>query len=193
MNETAKYHQTDVSIKNELDIINRSKTNPKEFAPIYEKYFYQIFSYILKRVQDENNASEITSLVFAKALKKLDKYTFKGVPFGSWLYQIARNEMIDFFKKNQKSQCLSVSVNELQYLMDSSEDEEEIRKDREEKINQVLSALTVLKNEDLELIELRFFEDLSFKEIAEIMNTTETNARVKTHRAITKLKEILKK
>ena len=76
----------------------------------------------------------------------------------------------------------------MNYLLDNAEDEIIIKSDKEEKFSQIITSLEILSDDDLELIELRFFENRSFKEIAEILNLTEGNARIKTHRSITKLK-----
>ncbi|TXB66191.1 sigma-70 family RNA polymerase sigma factor [Vicingus serpentipes] len=193
MSEKLTYHQTDKDILRDDEVVLKSQKDPREFAPLYDKYFLQIFNYVYKRVYDTNEADEITSLIFAKALKRIKQYKSKGFPFGSWLFQIARNEVVDYFRKNQKNQCLSVSLDELNYLMDSADEDNSLIEEKENKTKKIINALTELNAEDLELIELRFFEDRSFSEIADILKIKETNARVKTHRAIAKLKDIIKK
>jgi RNA polymerase sigma-70 factor (ECF subfamily) len=188
-----KYHKTVMEVEKEREIILKAQNNPENFAPLYDEYFLPIFKYAIKRVNDENMASEITSEIFAKALFKLKQFKFKGFPFSSWLFQIARNEIIDFYRKNNSSKYLRVSEKELNYLVDSSDEDILTNENKEFRISQILTGLKDLIDEEIELIELRYFEDRSFKEIGEILNITDTNARVKTHRAITKLKVLLKK
>lgn len=188
MSEKQTYHKTTAEIEQEKELILKAQKNPADFASLYNQYYLQIFKYVIKRVKDENDAGEITSDIFAKAIFNIKKYKFKGFPFSSWLYRIASNEITDFYRKNQSSKYVSVTEDQLNYLVDNSEDEITVQSDKEEKFSEIIASLEMLSDDDLELIEMRFFEERSFKEIAEILGLTEGNARIKTHRAITKLK-----
>ncbi|MBW6483397.1 MAG: sigma-70 family RNA polymerase sigma factor [Vicingaceae bacterium] len=186
------YHKTTSIINLEYEQIKKTQQNVADFAPLYDSYFLAIFNYVLKRVQDEHHAAEITSDIFAKALFKISTYNFKGLPFSSWLYRIARNQLIDFYRKDKSNKYLQVSEEELNYLVDNSENDIEAVVDKENKTQQLVLALGKLSDDNIELIELKFFENRSYKEIAEIINTNENNARVKTNRALTKLKDLIK-
>ncbi len=193
MTETQTYHKTKAVIESEKAWIIKAQKKPKDFAPLYNLYYLQIFKYVIKRVKNENTAAEVTSDIFAKALFKIGKYKFKGLPFSSWLYRIASNEITDYYRKKQVSKYVRVTEDQLNYLFDNTVDEITITSDKEEKLRKIISLLEILSADDLELIEMRFFEERSFKEIAAILNLTEGNARIKTHRAITKLKNNIKK
>jgi len=80
----------------------------------------------------------------------------------------------------------------LDYLADNSENDIDAAMDKENKTQQLVLALGQLSDDNIELIELKFFENRSYKEIAEIINTNENNARVKTNRALAKLKDLIK-
>jgi len=193
MNEKQTYHKTTAEIEQEKELIIKAQQNPQDFAPLYDLYYLQLFNYVIKRVKEENDAAEITSDIFAKAIFNIKKYQFKGFPFSSWLYRIASNEIIDFYRQNKFDKYVRVSETQLNYLIDNSEDEINTLLAKEEKIGQILSSLEKLADDEQQLITMRFFEDRSFKEMAEILDSTETNARVKTHRAIAKVKELIKK
>ena len=188
MTDTQLYHKTKQDIEVEKQLVLKAQKNPKDFAPLYDQYYLQIFKYVFKRVKDENDAGEITSDIFAKAFAKIDKFKFQGFPFSSWLYRIASNEITDFYRKSKASKYVRVTEEQLNYLVDNSGNESIIESDKEEKFNQIITSLEILSDDDLDLIEMRFFEGRSFKEMAEILDLTEGNARIKTHRAITKLK-----
>jgi RNA polymerase sigma-70 factor (ECF subfamily) len=192
MTETPTYHKTTKEIEGEKELILKAQKTPKDFAPLYEQYYLQIFKYVIKRVKDENDAAEITSTIFAKALFNIKKFKFKGFPFSSWLYRIASNEITDYYRKKQASKYVRVTEDQLNYLIDNAVEEITIQSDKEEKFSQLIISLELLTDDDLELIEMRFFEERSFKEMAGILNLTEGNARIKTHRAITKLKNSIK-
>ncbi len=136
-------------------------------------------------MDDEDLAFDITSQVFMKALKNINKYEYRGVPFASWLYRIAKSELFQAFRDKKAER--TVNVDSL-HLFEIAEELEEDSNESNKK--QMMKCLTLLKENDMQLIELRFFEKRSFKEIGEILELTENNAKVKTFRAIEKLKQL---
>jgi RNA polymerase sigma-70 factor (ECF subfamily) len=188
MTDTQLYHKTERVIQAENMLVIKAQKNPNDFAPLYDQYYLQIFKYVFKRVKDENDTAEITSDIFAKAIFNIKKYKPQGLPFSSWLYRLASNEITDYYRKSKSSKYVRVTEDQLNYLIDNSDDDRIVTFDKEEKFTQIITSLEILSDDDLELIEMRFFEERSFKEMAEILNLTEGNARIKTHRAITKLK-----
>lgn len=182
----SRYHVSEQDQQVELDIIESAKHTPEKFAPIYEKYYESIFRFVHKRIDDRDGALDITSQVFLKALSNLKKYSYKGVPFSSWLYRIAHNELVTFIKKNEEKRCVnidSVGVHEMADDIDSALVEKQYEK--------LIETVSDLPEEDLQLIEMRFFEKRSFKEIGEILDITENNAKVKTYRVLDKLKTLI--
>lgn len=189
MKEQNKYHQSETEIQKEEGILRQAIDNPNAFAPIYEKYYLAIFKFVLQRVENENIASEIVSDVFAKAIFNLKKYKFKGTPFSAWLYRVAYNEIATKFRKGKRNR--TVNIPDESWNMFQSEEEE--FEDNSFSIKKMKSCLQQLKPHEIELIEMRFFEERAFKEIGEILELTTENARVKTHRALKKLQKLFKK
>ena len=179
------YHQSTFRLEDEMSLIEIAKKDPRQFAPLYKKYHEAIFRYVYKRVDDEEAAYDITSCVFVKALASLPKYEFRGVPFSSWLFRIAKSELYQSFRDKKAQRTVSIdSVTIVQFIDELNEDfSEELR-------ITLLNSLKLLKDHQLQLIEMRFFEKRSFKEIGEIVGLTENNAKVKTFRTLVKLKEI---
>ncbi|MFM7565959.1 MAG: RNA polymerase sigma factor [Flavobacteriales bacterium] len=171
--------------EDELALIERAKKNPAHFAPLYKKYHEAIFRYIFKRVDEEEAAYDITSCVFVKAIVNLPRYEYRGIPFSSWLFRIAKSELYQSFrdKKNQRTISIdSIQIGRVleEFNLDEAEHKREV----------LLKVLPMLKEKPLQLIEMRFFERRSFREIGEILDLTENNAKVKTFRALIKLKEL---
>ena len=174
------YHQNELVLQEELIIIEKAKMNPQFFAPIYNRYYESIFRYIYKRIDEQEAAFDITSNVFVKALGALNKFEFRGVPFSSWLFRIAKSELYQSFRDKKASRTINIdSVTIVQIVDDQSEENRQ----------KLLTSLTLLKENELQLIEMRFFEKRSFREIGEILGLTENNAKVKTFRALVKLKK----
>lgn len=183
MNPT--YHHTNEKLNSELDWIQQSKSDPAMFAPLYEKYHEQIFRYIHQRMDDKELAFDVTSQVFLKAMNNLHKYEYRGVPFGSWLYRIAKSELYQAFRDRSSKRAINIETVHLATFMDVFEDEE-----NENNKKQLLKAISELKEGDIQLIEMRFFEQRAYKEMGEILEITENNAKVKTFRALDKLKQL---
>lgn len=188
--QSSIYHQTTSEITKEADILAKAVKNPQAFAPIYDKYFLQIFRYILQRVENEQIASDLTSDVFAKALFNLKKYKFKGAPFSAWLYRVAFNEIATRHRKNKLQR--TINITEDVWSLFTSEEKEDEQEFSSQQLAHLKTCLSQLKTHEVELIEMRFFEDRPFKEIGEILDITTENARVKTHRALKKLQKVFK-
>jgi RNA polymerase sigma-70 factor (ECF subfamily) len=180
-----QYHQTEEQLSQEKILILDAQKDKAAFAPLYKKYFEQIFLFILKRVEGEDTAADITSQVFLKALLNITKYKDMGLPFSSWLFRIARNELYDQYKKKQVELVVSLENKGIVEMISEMKDEEKADH------SQLMTALSLLEEEDMELIELRFFEQRAFKEIGEILNITENNAKVRTYRVLDKLKKLM--
>lgn len=182
---SSSYHQTKEDIEKEQKIISLCKKDPRYFAPIYEKYYDQIFVFIYKRVDDEEVSADISSVVFLKCLKNLEKYRFQGVPFSAWLYRIAVNEVNQYFRMEKKRER---TVNLRSEHIITLFEEMEIAEPNTEPEVIVAELLSHLKSEEVQFLEMRFFEGRSFKEIGYYLDITEVNAKVKTYRILKKLR-----
>ena len=168
--------------------IERAQQDPRYFAPLYERYHDAIFRYVYRRVDEEEQAYDITSSVFVKALQSIHKYEYRGLPFGAWLFRIAKSELYQSFRDQKAQRTVSIDKVVLKQVIEEwTEDYTEQDKAR------LLMALKDLKDQQLQLIEMRFFEKRSFREMGEILDLTENNAKVKTFRALVKLKELYSK
>jgi RNA polymerase sigma-70 factor, ECF subfamily len=167
-------------------LIKRSQSDPEAFKPLYEKYFKKIFLFVFHRTGDKELTGDLTQQVFLKALKGISKFQLRGLPFSAWLYRIAINECNDFFRKSKRTRVVmlddSITENLFEELTADSQIEELTRK--------LPTILQQLKQTDLQLIEFRFFEGRSFREIGLLLEITETHAKVKTYRALDKMKKL---
>jgi RNA polymerase sigma-70 factor (ECF subfamily) len=176
-------------VRIEEELIKMSQADPKAFRPLYEKYFKRVYLFVLHRVGDKQLACDITSQSFLKALVHIHKFKFKGLPFSSWLFRIALNECNDHFRKQRRHRVVTIEDHILENLH-----EELMSNTREEDLRQMLpSILGKLSEEELQLIELRFFEQRPFKEVADIIGITETYAKVKVYRILEKMRKLFLK
>jgi RNA polymerase sigma-70 factor (ECF subfamily) len=190
MDYNERYHKSDQEVIAEQAIIEQSKENPRAFEKVYNAYYKQILQFVYQRLDSKETAIDITQNTFLKALQNLPKYQFKGLPFSSWLYRIALNELNDFFRKNATKRTVNLEDNVINLLTaDSSSNED--AEEHQQKLGMLKNAIQQLQAEDFLYIEMRFFEGRPFAEIAEILEITENNAKVKTYRILEKLKKIM--
>jgi RNA polymerase sigma-70 factor, ECF subfamily len=180
----SKYHVTKEEMDREHLIVEEAKKDPEKFSVIYNKYYQQIFRFLYQRVSDKETAFDFTSQVFLKALQNLHKYSYRGVPFSSWLYRIAHNEINQVFRKKIIARTVNIETEHLNSLIEEIEEEDEVMRYQQA----LIDVICDLPGGDLELIEMRYFEKRPFKEIAEILDITENNAKVKVYRILEKLK-----
>jgi RNA polymerase sigma-70 factor (ECF subfamily) len=187
MEVVSKYHVSNERQAEELAVIEAAKKDKKHFELIYNRYHEQIFRYVYQRMEDKDTAFDVTQQVFLKAMTNLHKFEYKGVPFSSWLYRIAKSEVYDVLRKDQKNRSVNIDSIQLGDMMEDMQEESNV-----EKYGQRLSAaIAELSEDDLQLVEMRFFEKRAFKEIGEILEITENNAKVKLYRILEKLKKVL--
>lgn len=176
------------NIQKEWKEIQAAQRDIALFRPLYNRYYEAIFRFVFRRTTDEDLTADLCSQVFLKAMQRLDNYTFQGVPFSAWLYRIASNEVAQHFRANKKNRVVSIEDTGFLDIMEEMQEE-----DHEALRRLLIDKLDELKETDLQLIELRFFEHRPFKEIAEILDMTESNAKVKTYRILERLKKKMSK
>ena len=179
------------AMQQEWQEIQVAQQNPAMFRPLYDRYYEPIFRYIHRRTADESLSADLCSDVFFKAMQKLDKYEFKGVPFSAWLYRIASNEITQHFRNTQRNRTVSVEMTALPEIMEEMVDLESIEKHQFREA--LIPCLNELKPKDLEIIELRFFEQRPFKEIANLLEITESSCKMRTYRVLERLKKLILK
>lgn len=181
--ETGYYHRDESQVKAEEEEIKLAKADPKAFEVLYVRYFERISRYIYHRVEDKETAFDITSTVFYNALKNLSSYKNKGFPFSSWLYKIAFNEIQQHYRRTKSQPILSLNDKAVSEIIENIPENEYPIND-----TQLFEALGSLKDDEIEIINMRFFENRSFKEIADILELGESACKMKLYRILEKIK-----
>jgi len=184
---TAK-HMTEKEIAEENLLVEQARQDSQAFGKLYDRYFEGIFTFILRRTDDEAQTSDLTSQTFLKALQNLKKYKFRGLPFSAWLYRIASNEVNRHYNKKKRKRIFSLE--EERFLEIIEKDEENAFS--EEQVKRLIDTLKDLPTDVMEVLELRFFEERSFKEISYILNIGESGAKMRLYRAVEKLQKHFK-
>ncbi|HLP10939.1 MAG TPA: sigma-70 family RNA polymerase sigma factor [Flavobacteriales bacterium] len=166
----------------ELIYIKKAQDDPRYFGVLYDAYHKPILLFIYGRVRDKETAADVTQQVFLKAMLNIKKYQDRGFPFSSWLYRIAMNE-VNMHYREQKIVEVEIKEKDAATLMQEMGDEF-----AEEKIAIILDLIAKLPEDQNRIIEMRFFDRLSFQEIGDILGITEPNAKMRVYRILEKLK-----
>jgi RNA polymerase sigma-70 factor (ECF subfamily) len=160
--------------------------DPEAFGSLFDVYYGPVYRYVASRVGRPSDAEDLAQLVFVKVLESLPRYEQRGVPFGGWLFRLARNVVIDHVRTRREHVTLDVIVEK------SSDDQgpDELAVLRQE-MDSIAHALRRLTPEQREAVELRFFAGLSAKEAAEAMGRQEGTVRGLQFRAIAALRREL--
>ena len=170
-------------------IIKARDKDQKAQTQLINMFWVDVFSFVMNRVKDENDADEITVSVFSKVLNKLDLFD-PNFQFKTWILTIAQNIIIDFWRrKNRENEDASDGLENVKNEFARSPEELMISEEDQQKIIKIIETMDA-KNQDI--IRLRFFEEKSIKEIAEELNLSVANTKVRIMRAKKILAELLK-
>jgi len=159
------------------------------FAELYDMYAKQIYRYIYFKVPTKERAEDLTSDVFLKSWEYMTKHNNTVKNFQAFIYQISRNLIADFYKKNKE---LPLEYAESSSVIEDHSFQKKIEDISDWQILEVsLRKLGKINEKWQEVLVLRHVEDLSTKEIAKVMNESHSNVRVLLHRALEKLKEVV--
>jgi len=160
------------------------------FGKLYDKYIDEIYRFILMRVRSNEEAQDLTNEVFLKIWQYISTNDSDIDNVRAFLYRMARNIVIDGYRKSGK-EVLALDDDMIESLPDESIDlEGEIEK--EDELKSVLSVVDKLPDHQRELILMKYVQDLSVKEIAQVLEKSRGAVRVSLHRAVKKLKTLLK-
>jgi RNA polymerase sigma-70 factor (ECF subfamily) len=183
------------SEQEEKELIRRAKNDIQAFGRLYDKYYSQIFGYVLRRTANICIAQDLTSEIFLKALKNIKQFQWRGIPFSAWLYRIASHEIATAFRKNKRRQLLTQEImNQADTYGISVEAEIALAEEELQKHEDFLAihnSISKLPVKYQEVIVLRFFEKKQLEEIGDILGKREGTVKSLLHRGMEKLKKIV--
>ncbi len=154
------------------------------FGELYSIYLDRIYRYVFYQVSNKATAEDLTEEIFMKAWRGIGKYRWKGQPFAAWLYRIARNHVIDYYRTSRQHQPLK---GEIQSDDNQPQQEVEIKQMQQS----LLRAISSLPKQQSQVIILKFIEGLDNRAIERIMGKRQGAIRVMQMRALTALRQIL--
>lgn len=157
--------------------------NTEAFGVLYDRYLDKIYRFVYYKTFDKEVTEDLTSEVFHKALKKIGSFDGEKGNFSSWIYRIARNSVIDYYRTKKDE----VSVDD---VFDIGVDERTAEAiDAISDLNKVTAYLETLSSKQREIIVLRVWEEMSYKEIALAVGGSEDSVKMAFSRGIRELRE----
>ena len=175
-------------LEGEQKLVERAKEGESSaFGLLYDYYLPKIYRFVLIKVGQREEAEDITHLTFLKAWESIDRYSYRGYSFGSWLYRIARNVVVDHYR----GAPIQISLEDAN---EPESDEPLPGHDLDTKVEyaKVMRALSKLGTLEQDVIIMRFVDDLPIRDVAEAVGKSEGAVKLVQHRAMKKLKDYLK-
>ena len=172
---------------NESDVVMRAIQGDRSaFGLLYDQYQIPIFRYLSVKVNGREIARDLTQVVFVRALENIVGYRNKGSPFSSWLYEIARNLVIDYYRTRREHKSID-DPEESDSLLPFFVQEPEANIDFEANLQLIDLAMETLSDPHRQILVMRFFEERPIREVAEMLEKTESAVKVLQHRATKEL------
>ena len=169
--------------QDERALIEAAQEDSSRFAELYELHFERVYAFIARRVRERSATEELTSHVFHQALANLGKFKWRGAPFASWLYRIARNSIADRAQRLVWESARASSNQPSDVVAAPEPDLEQI-----EKIARVYQLVDKLPWDQSYVIRMRFAEEKSIRDIAQKLNRSEGAIKQLQFRALQNLR-----
>lgn len=173
------------SVTNQADerlLIEAAQRDPSRFADLYERNFERVYAYVSRRVGNRSEAEDVTSEVFHQALENLEKFEWRGVPFAAWLLRIASNAIADRWRRQSREQPIDDPDAPESFPVNAANIEEVERRAL------LFRLVNTLPADQRRVIEMRFAQEKSIREIAAAMNRSEGAVKQLQFRAIQSLR-----
>jgi RNA polymerase sigma-70 factor, ECF subfamily len=177
-----------MDIDRERSLVAASRSDPCAFGPLYDFYAPRIVGFIYRRVRDYNVAEDLTSVTFQRAFENVRRASFRNESFGGWLYRVASNAVVDYYRRNRRTTSLA-SLLDRQDLDDLCVDNLADALDRDE----IRRGLYAVHEMHREVLILRYFDDLDADEICLILGCSKETLSGKLQRALRALRAAIVK
>jgi len=170
----------------EAALVRTVRTDPDAFGELCVRYSGRLYSYLRVRTQSDEDAADLTQQVFVKAFDALPRYRERGLPFGAWLFRIARNLLTDVQRRRKDTVSWNVLPEALQPVMPGEVDAGLLQQELNTRLHLLVQELPSDKRD---LILLRFVAGLTLREISAVIGKSESTIHKQLKRILAILQE----
>jgi RNA polymerase sigma-70 factor (ECF subfamily) len=186
--QRARAERADAQPEDEAALVARARTDPNAFALLYDRYVERVYQFAYRRLASHADAEDVTAQTFHRALEHLGRYEWRGLPFGAWLFRIARNLVVDHLRAAGAPLSLDeVSANGAEPADADTWLPEEALIARDE-VQAAWAAVATLPPLQRRAVVLRFGRDLSHAEVGQIIGRSEAATKQLIYRAMLTLR-----
>ncbi len=173
------------------ELAERARTDEQAFAELYELYIDMIYGFVMKRVGHTETTEDIVSDIFRKVFLHLDGFDSSKASFKTWVFQIANNTLIDFYRVHRNvNKPDNVDIDEVVQLCSQEQTPDELVLSHEQQ-EYIRQCLMQLQPKQQTIVQMKYFDGYSNKEIAECMKMSANAVGVQLHRSLKKMKTII--
>ncbi len=184
-------NQPQVKLENEMNLVEQAKTDDRAFEVLYDFYFTKIYYFVLKRVGHKEIAEDIVSSTFIKVFTGIKNFKPENdYSFCAWLYRIATNNLTDHYRRAGKR--IEIDIENMDEPIDEKQDQNIIVANSLDRV-MVQKVLSELSARDQEILQLKFFGELSNVEISATLKVSANNVGVLVYRALKKFQTTYQK
>lgn len=171
------------------ELAEKAVRDKEAFNELYDKYFRIVYNLVYVRVKNAETADDLTSEVFLKVVKNLSKFDKNLASFSTWISRITERTCIDFFRSNSRYEETELDDNFSPPTSESDQPEQKFILDENKKI--LMKAVAKLSEREQKIIELKFWANMSNKEIGEVLGISAGNVGIILFRAMGTLRQKL--
>jgi len=169
----------------ESELVTLAKEDPEAFGQLYERYVTRIYNYVYYRTGNHHDAEDLTARTFLQALKHVHRYVDRGLPFSAWLYRIAHNLVANWHRDHSRRQVIALD----EIALISGRPHPEDRLQSEDDSRRLLRLIRHMPGDRQQLLILKFVEQMSNREIAQVMGRSEGAVKSLYHRTLLALRD----
>lgn len=170
----------------ESALVAQAQRDPRAFRDLYRQYFPRVYTYVMARVGNEQDAEDLVSEIFLAALESLPHFHYRGAgSFSAWLFGIAHHRLVDFYRRTRRTPVMAL-LDEIPDLVSDTLPPDHVLMQKETFLH-IHHAIASLPRRRQEVVTLKYFGGLRNREIAEALNLDERTVASHLHRALVEL------
>lgn len=172
----------------ESNLIAQAKQDPDAFGMLYRRYVLRIYNYHYRHTGNSDEAEDLTSRTFYRALRNLARYTDTGASFQAWLFRIAHNLVVNWYRDHGRQKLISIDD---VLLISTNVLDPQSNVEVQEEQQRLLAVINDLPEDRRTLIILKFVERMSNQEIAAVLGKTEGAVKALYHRTLISMRQAM--